>query len=62
MESCFEYLLPLFYFLMVLLCFFFKLHLICSIMLGVRAVVLEKTLESPLDSKIKPVNPEGYQP
>ena len=26
-------------------------------------VVLEKTLESPLDSKeIKPVNPKGYQP
>ena len=24
-------------------------------------VVLEKTLESPLDSKIKPVNPEGNQ-
>jgi len=28
-----------------------------------RTVVLEKTLESPLDSKeIKPVNPKGYQP
>ena len=27
------------------------------------SVVLEKTLESPLDSKeIKPVNPEGNQP
>ena len=25
-------------------------------------VVLEKTLESPLDSKIKPVNPKGNQP
>ena len=26
-------------------------------------VVLEKTLESPLDGKeIKPVNPKGYQP
>ena len=25
-------------------------------------VVLEKTLESPLDSKIKPVNPNGNQP
>ena len=25
-------------------------------------VVLEKTLESPLDFKIKPVNPKGYQP
>ena len=25
-------------------------------------VVLEKTLESPLDCKIKPVNPNGYQP
>ena len=25
-------------------------------------VVLEKTLESPLDSKIKPVNPKGSQP
>ena len=25
-------------------------------------VVLEKTLESALDSKIKPVNPKGYQP
>ena len=26
-------------------------------------MVLEKTLESPLDSKeIKPVNPKGYQP
>ena len=25
-------------------------------------VVLEKTLESPLDSKIKPVNPTGNQP
>ena len=24
--------------------------------------VLEKTLESPLDSKIKPVNPKGNQP
>ena len=24
--------------------------------------MLEKTLESPLDSKIKPVNPEGNQP
>ena len=27
-----------------------------------RTVVLEKTLESPLDSKIKSVNPEGNQP
>jgi len=27
-----------------------------------RTVVLEKTLESPLDSKIKPVNPKGYRP
>ena len=26
-----------------------------------RALVLEKTLESPLDSKIKPVNPKGSQ-
>ena len=25
-------------------------------------VLLEKTLESPLDSKIKPVNPKGNQP
>ena len=25
-------------------------------------VVLEKTLESPLDCKIKPVNPKGHQP
>ena len=25
-------------------------------------MVLEKTLESPLDSKIKPVNPKGNQP
>ena len=25
-------------------------------------VVLEKTLESPLDCKIKPVNPKGNQP
>ena len=25
-------------------------------------VVLEKTLENPLDCKIKPVNPKGYQP
>ena len=25
-------------------------------------VVLEKTLESPLDSKVKPVNPKGNQP
>ena len=25
-------------------------------------MVLEKTLESPLDSKIKPVNPTGNQP
>ena len=25
-------------------------------------VVLEKTLESPLDSKIKPVHPKGNQP
>ena len=24
--------------------------------------MLEKTLESPLDGKIKPVNPEGNQP
>ena len=24
--------------------------------------MLEKTLESPLDSKIKPVNPKGNQP
>ena len=29
---------------------------------GFRTVVLEKTLESPLDSKIKPVNPKGSQP
>ena len=27
-----------------------------------QAVVLEKTLDSPLDSKIKPVNPKGNQP
>ena len=27
-----------------------------------RIVVLEKTLESPLDCKIKPVNPKGNQP
>ena len=28
-----------------------------------RTIVLEKTLESPLDSKeIKPVNPKGNQP
>ena len=27
-----------------------------------QTVVLEKTLESPLDSKIKPVNPKGNQP
>ena len=27
-----------------------------------RNVVLEKTLESPLDSKIKPVSPKGNQP
>ena len=27
-----------------------------------RTVVLEKTLKSPLDSKIKPVNPKGNQP
>ena len=27
-----------------------------------RIVVLEKTLESPLDYKIKPVNPKGNQP
>ena len=26
-----------------------------------RIVVLEKTLEGPLDCKIKPVNPKGYQ-
>ena len=26
------------------------------------AVVLEKTLESPLDSKVNPVNPRGNQP
>ena len=25
-------------------------------------MVLEKTLESPLDGKIKPVNPQGNQP
>ena len=25
-------------------------------------MVLEKTVESPLDSKIKPVNPKGNQP
>ena len=25
-------------------------------------MVLEETLESPLDSKIKPVNPKEYQP
>ena len=25
-------------------------------------LVLEKTLESPLDCKIKPVNPKGNQP
>ena len=29
---------------------------------GFRTVVLEKTLESPLDSKIKPANPKGKQP
>ena len=29
---------------------------------GFQTVVLEKTLESPLDSKIKPVNPKGNQP
>ena len=28
----------------------------------IRTVVLEKALESPLDSKIKPVNPKGNQP
>jgi len=27
-----------------------------------RTVVLEKTPENPLDNKIKPVNPKGYQP
>ena len=27
-----------------------------------RIVVLEKALESPLDSKIKPINPRGNQP
>ena len=27
-----------------------------------RTIVLEKTLERPLDSKIKPVNPKGNQP
>ena len=27
-----------------------------------QTVVLEKTLESPLDRKIKPVNPKGNQP
>ena len=27
-----------------------------------QTVVLEKTLESPLDSKIKPINPKGNQP
>ena len=27
-----------------------------------KIVMLEKTLESPLDCKIKPVNPTGYQP
>ena len=27
-----------------------------------RIVVLEKTLESPLDYKIEPVNPKGNQP
>ena len=27
-----------------------------------QAVILEKTLESPLDSEIKPINPEGNQP
>jgi len=25
-------------------------------------MVLEKTLQSPLDCKVKPVNPEGKQP
>ena len=29
---------------------------------GFQIVVLRKTLESPLDSKIKPVNPKGNQP
>ena len=34
-----------------------------STKLRIRIVVLEKTLESPLDSKeIKPVNPKGNQP
>ena len=28
----------------------------------IQTVVLEKTLESPLDSKVKPVNPKGNQP
>ena len=28
---------------------------------GFQIVVLKKTLESPLDSKIKPVNPQGNQ-
>ena len=32
-----------------------------SFQLGFQIVVLEKTLESPLDSKIKPVNPKGNQ-
>ena len=27
-----------------------------------QSVVLEKTLESPLDSKIKPINPKGNNP
>ena len=37
-------------------------HLSDLITLYMRTVVLEKTLESPLDCKIKPVNPKGNQP
>ena len=38
-------------------------HLDSSIYLKLQAVVLQKTLESPLDCKeIKPVNPKGNQP
>ena len=34
-----------------------------SVLLNCQTVVLEKTLESPLDSKeMKPVNPTGNQP
>ena len=37
-------------------------HLSDLVTLYMRAVVLEKTPESPLDWKIKPVNPKGNQP